>query len=1062
MSGSKPPRARRAAAAPAEPGAPPPPVTATLTFKGTEARIVLPAAATVTAIEFDGRALPDGRWRATGPATLTAACPPFAFDGAAHTLHLRFEDGAPGLTLDVQSRYRWALDRLDDGIVRGWIYDVLRPASSLRLRVTGEFWPAFTVLNTITHPALAENPDAPLGGGFEILLPPRPANAQPEVLRITVQGTDFAPFGPILRGATQAAAVQAVASAVRALGRTASGLLAGSAVLPKLIETLADPAQTSARLEGASRLAGTLGQQRATPPFINVVVPVYRGLEETLACLHSVLASGGRVARRVVAIDDCSPEPELSDALRALATDGAITYLRNERNLGFVGTANRGLSELGGGDVLLLNSDTVVPPGFLDRLYRAAYSDRAIATVTPLSNNATICSLPQPPGTDGDPYGLDALAIDVLCQQENAGAVQDIPTAHGFCMYIKRAAIDDVGLFDTERFGAGYGEENDFSLRAYQRGWRNVCAGDVYVRHLGAVSFGASREVQVAANLDKVEALYPYYHHFVADFLRTDPLHGIRNRVQKAAWRQAGRIVLFVTLSLEGGAVRHADDMMARLTAEGCLALALCMGRDSDGQPIPVIRRWQQDESLRYPRPARVAEALADVLDLAPLFIHVQHLIDLPAEVGAFIRDAGIPYAVTLHDFFYGCPRVTLLDSGDQYCGMPPAAKCTECIRLGGPHSELHPTLIRVAETGPRWRTAWNGLLREAQQVIAPSRDTAERYSAMFPGLTCDVRPHFGEAEVLPPLPEPHPDWLLVAVPGAIGPQKGARQLVDLARHCGRWDEDMRFVVVGRTDRDKALERHANVELSGGYKPGEAVAALRASGCRVALFLSIFPETYSYTLSESLAAGLVPVAYDFGAIGERMRELGVGVLVPLLAPPAEVAAAIRRAASLSAAVPQTALYGQYGSLLRDYYGPALIDLAESMPPADTARLLCWPEGVERDRWCAASIRLFLWSPTPAARLALSFWTPEGVAMQFVEIAAQGATLARSSLDEGQVKRVTCLLPEARGGFLDVTCRFDFTFPLQPPDLRACAAMFAGIEIDQGHGWRGVDLPGGAF
>ena len=140
----------------------------------------------------------------------------------------------------------------------------------------------------------------------------------------------------------------------------------------------------------------------------------------------------------------------------------------------------------------------------------------------------------------------------------------------------------------------------------------------------------------------------------------------------------------------------------------------------------------------------------------------------------------------------------------------------------------------------------------------------------------------------------------------------------------------------------------------------------------------------------------------------------------------------------------------------------LIDLAESMPPADTARLLCWPEGVERDRWCAASIRLFVWSPTPAARLALSFWTPEGVAMQFVEIAAQGATLARSSLDEGQVKRVACLLPEGRGGFVDVTCRFDFTFPLQPPDLRACAAMFAGIEIDQGHGWRGVDLPGGAF
>ncbi len=1029
------------------------PLAASLAFKGTDALIALSRQASVTAILFDGNPLPPDRWRDTGSGNLRIACPPFAFDSQAHSLRLEFAGGDAPLDLAVQSDYRRGLDGVGDRKISGWIYDVLRPDSSLTLEVAGQFWPPFSLLNTIDHPALNGCADTPLGGGFEIVLPPRPANAQPEMVRITVRGTAFEPFGPVLRGTTLPAAITAAAGAARALGRNAQGLLAG-ALLPAVVRSF-DALAT--QFDGAHLLTGTLGLARAAAPSVDVVVPAYRGVAESLACLHSVLASGDRIAHRVVVIDDCSPEPALTAALQNLAADGRVVYLRNETNLGFVGTANRGLALPGGGDVLLLNSDTVVPPGFLDRLYRAAYSDPAIATVTPLSNNATICSLPAPPGTDDAPYGLDAIAIDEICRTANASLVRDLPTAHGFCMFIKRAAIDDVGLFDADTFGAGYGEENDFSLRAFERGWRNVCAGDVYVRHLGAVSFAETREVQIAANLHKVEALYPYYHHFVADFLRTDPLHELRNRVQKAVWRRIGRIVLFVTLALEGGAVRHVNDMMQRLTDEGCLTLALCMGRDTDNRPMPVVRRWDSGEALRYPQPARVTEALADILDLAPQFIHVQHLIDLPDGVGAFIHDCGIPYAVTLHDFFYGCPRVTLLDEGGAYCGMPPVDKCTDCIRHAGAHASLHPSLDDVAQSGPRWRRHWDRLLRDAMQVIAPSQDTADRYAALFAGLQCDVRPHFGTLTQAEPL-APSEGGVRVAVPGAIGPQKGARQLVELVRHCGRWDSDIGFAVIGHTDRDKELERYENLSLSGRFKSGEAVAALRASGCTVALFLSIFPETYSYTLSESLAAGLVPVAYDFGAIGERLRALGVGVLVPLHAPPEQLAAAIRQAAAMRLTVPFQAIDGQYARLLADYYAPALVDLAESIPPPDLPRLLAWPDGVDDDRWCHATATLQIWSPTPIQRLMLSFWVPDGVAFQAVEITCAGHVLARVFLDEAQVKRVVCQFPASEMRFADLTCRFDFVVPLQAPDLRARAAMFSGLEIGEGNLWRAVELP----
>jgi GT2 family glycosyltransferase len=1039
-------------------------VTAEVEFRGTNALFRIAPAAEVASVLLDGAPLPAGSWRVAEDGTLRVGCPPETFDTSPHMLRLEFSDAA-SVEQPYRSAYHCQIEQIDDGVLRGWIYDALRPTSSLTLEVRSGAAEPFAVLNTIDHAGLKRAQPQVIAGGFEIRLPPRSVRAEPEMVAITVRGTSHLPFGPILRGTTLPAAVAVAATARRGFGASPRGLLFGTTLLPALARALAGSApDPAASLDGARVLPGGFGLPRRDVPRIDVIVPVYRGHAETLACLDSVLASGDAIAHRVVAIDDCSPEPELSEALRAMAEAGRITYLRNETNLGFVGTANRGLALDADADVVLLNSDTVVPERFLDRLYRAAYADASIATATPLSNNATICSLPRPPGTDAAPYGLEPGDIDAIVRDANAGMVRDIPTAHGFCMFIKRAALDDIGDFDAETFGAGYGEENDFSLRAMQRGWRNVCAADVYLEHKGAISFAESRKALIAANLVKVETRYPYYHDLVADFLRTDPLHDLRNRVQKAVWRRVGRIALFVALSLEGGAVGHAGDMMARLTDEGFLVLALATGRDHDGRKMPVVRRWDSDEELRYPRPAPIGEALADILDLAPMFLHVQHLLDLPDGVGEFVRDCGIPYAVTLHDFFYGCPRVTLLDAGGYYCGIPAAEKCTACVAEGGAHAGLHRSLAPFTHNGEVWRGKWGPLLHDAFQVIAPSRDTADRYAALFPGLRVDVKPHFAPPSAPPPRRTEAAGGgpLRVAIPGAIGPQKGAKQLLDLARHCSRWEDDLLFVVVGRTDRDTELEDFANVRLAGSYQPDEANDALCRSGARVALFLSIFPETFSYTLSETLEAGMIPVAYDFGAIAERMRALGVGVLVPLHAPPQQLVAGIRRAAEMQATVPAEAIWGRYPTLFGDYYAPALTDLAEVIPPPDAPRVLAWPNGVERDRWCGTEVGLQVWNPAPLARVAVSFWVPPPGGAQAVEISwagiGEGRVLARAFLAANEVVRVVCTLPVAGLRMVDLLCRFDYLFGLAPPDIRRVAGMFHCVEVSVGTGWRQAELP----
>ena len=253
---------------------------------------------------------------------------------------------------------------------------------------------------------------------------------------------------------------------------------------------------------------------------VAVVIPVYRGLDETKRCLDSVLAHRGRVPVEVLVVDDCSPDAQIRDWLDALAARGEITLLRNGTNRGFVASVNRGMLEAGSRDVVLLNSDTEVPANWLERLVGHAYSGKQIGSVTPFSNNATICSWPALPGGDL-PAGVLLAAVDAACQAANRGRQVELPTAVGFCMYIRRDCLDAVGPFDEDAFGRGYGEENDFCMRAQAAGWKHVLACDTFVYHVGETSFGKDSPHRAAA-WEVLTRRHPGYPAAVARHIEAD------------------------------------------------------------------------------------------------------------------------------------------------------------------------------------------------------------------------------------------------------------------------------------------------------------------------------------------------------------------------------------------------------------------------------------------------------------------------------------------------------------------------------------------------------------
>jgi GT2 family glycosyltransferase len=309
-------------------------------------------------------------------------------------------------------------------------------------------------------------------------------------------------------------------------------------------------------------------QRSARSPRVDVVVPVHGNRLLALRTIDSVLAARTAMPFELVVIDDESPDPALRADLALLAQRGLISLLANDRNLGFVQSANRGMGLHPDRDVVLLNSDTYVFDGWLDRLFEALDAKPRTATASPLSNAATILSYPVTLRDNAIAPDSDFAAWHGLCAQLGQPPIE-VPTAVGFCMAVRRACLDEIGPFDAERFGRGYGEENDFCLRAAAAGWRHVAATRVMVWHRGGGSFGGEKEALVAAGLTIVEQRHPGYLEKVHRFIRADPLRPVREAIDVArVATDPRRKVLRVAIQGVGGAVRRDGPVVLYLVPE--------------------------------------------------------------------------------------------------------------------------------------------------------------------------------------------------------------------------------------------------------------------------------------------------------------------------------------------------------------------------------------------------------------------------------------------------------------------------------------------------------------
>ncbi|SAL05615.1 hypothetical protein AWB81_07234 [Caballeronia arationis] len=618
---------------------------------------------------------------------------------------------------------------------------------------------------------------------------------------------------------------------------------------------------------------------------VDVFVVLDAGPAETACSLFSLLSNAQETPFRLTLLISGEASVQLPGALSEHLGNGLVRVLKTDEPR--IPTPSDGHQ-----DVVLISSSVQVHNRWLDRLRISAYGRPRVATVTPFSNDAGICSYPRVMGSDWSTFEGDDGELDALAASVNRGKVVEVPVGSPTCVYIRKDFLDFLTRNNADASFFSVAEFELWSAQACAAGWLNLLATDVFARRFAPASIDMRGDVQVVVDIELLADRHRQYVASTRDFVDSDPALPFRRALDIARILNIAKFgsVLSVVHSWGGGTEHHVADLTRILRHSGICNLTCRI--DPQHPESIFVTSGECEPLLNMPRfrvPTELDAFTTFLHHLRVRHVHVHHLAGFPLAMSDFLQDvcrhAKLQYDVTVHDYMFICPRIFLADRSKVYCGEPPVSTCEQCVQRDGSVFGKP----GVAE----WRERYGRLLKNARRTIVPNEDVSERLSSYFENLRFLVRPHPEKAA--PHSVDTQTQQLAqatkhsatasvrrrVVLMGALGLHKGAGLLEQVARASLRMELPLEFVVIGHTDRDEILESIGNVTVTGPYRREEAGRLLREAGGDFMFFASVIPETFSYTLSLAFRERQFPVAFDIGAIAQRIKASGYGKLLPL-------------------------------------------------------------------------------------------------------------------------------------------------------------------------------------
>lgn len=611
---------------------------------------------------------------------------------------------------------------------------------------------------------------------------------------------------------------------------------------------------------------------------VSIIIPIYNAYEDSKKCIESVLQKTTQ-PYEIILINDNSTDKRINELLEFFNEKDNITVINNEINKGFVKNVNIGIKH-SEHDVVLLNSDTVVTDKWLEKLKIAAYKNKNIGTVTPISNNAGAFSAPKFAVRNRIPNYLSLSEMANIVEKSSNKIFMETPTGNGFCMYIKRDTINSVGFFD-EIFGKGYCEENDYCMRAKDEGWINIIDDHTYIFHNESSSFQGERQSLFEHNIKILLNKHPTYLQESNEFIESDDLRNIRKNVEIGLNEYEEnkfnkKRILYVMHQGSGGTPETAKDLMTIVEKEyDCFLLesngkTLTLSHFTNDK-LTIIKTFETSSewSLEKFYISEFRDIYFNILfNYSIDLVHIQHLIYHTFDLPIVANTLNIPIELSFHDFYFICPAYNLLDGDNSYC----EAKCTSS---NSPCKLPLPNITNITDVKSyvnTWRKEIQNLFLCVDNFITTSEIVKKVFLNTYPKMNFDnffIIEHgrdFKKIETeLFEVPSSKKPIKLLFI-GNINNAKGSKVIKELYNFDKNNELEIHFL--GNT-----VEELQDIGIHHGpYARDELSKRVEKIKPSFIGIFSICCESFCHTLTESWNLGIPVLSTKIGVQEDRMKK----------------------------------------------------------------------------------------------------------------------------------------------------------------------------------------------
>lgn len=607
---------------------------------------------------------------------------------------------------------------------------------------------------------------------------------------------------------------------------------------------------------------------------IDIIIPVYNGYEY-LQNLFTTIAKT-KMSYRLIIINDSSTDKRVKEFLSKYKNSDEIILIENEVNLGFVKTVNKAFN-MTKNNIALLNTDIELPEMWLERLMMPIILNSDVASSTPFTNCGTVCSFPEFFKDNEIFEKMDLDAIDEAFKSIQPSYTR-IPTGVGFCMGIKKDALDKIGLFDSDTFEKGYGEENDWCQRAVKAGYKNVQVENLYVYHKHGGSFLTEEKKKlIKLNSKLLEKKHPNFNLDVIEFCNADPVKDIRTYIIfKLLSSICEDINLYFNHNIGGGATMYLQKRINEIISISDSNMVVSY--DVIGKKYLFDFKYK-NYNISYDF-TKIDDIIGILHKLRIKNIYINELVTYPnlyyllEKLMELKYKKNIKIIMLLHDFYSICPTINLMNYKGCYCGIPSIDKCEKCIRK----NELN-TYYNY-ESMMKWRSEWGNFLNRCDNIMVFSESSKSILQKCYETLSnITIKPHF--VDYIGPIKKEYKstESLNIGLLGTLNYNKGLDLIKKILGRIEKLQINVNIILIG-----SSVEKikHKNFRQTGEYTTDMIGKLVIENDIDLFFIASIWPETFSYTTQEIINMEFPIVSLDIGAQAEKIKLYNRGLILKSL------------------------------------------------------------------------------------------------------------------------------------------------------------------------------------